>query len=525
MNKLSQKEITGQLFHLSKEAVKTLVLESKCGLVDSIKNYKRTSSIDITTSGNFSPLLCIYRKSSPNYIHSKNYNGFDEESFKKDIHPITNALMTTSILNLTNYYSRFKDADEKLYSYSKIYKKLAKEQLKFYSINLRNSEGIFIEKRNLSENNHKGFNLTDKNNKLKFSDQATMMVAYNLYSLLFPEEEFSEDYNKFSLEILQMLNEFKEKIYECSFDEICKILTSINIFYSNSKNIDAKILIIDLTDFLINKFDEKDYFSDSLDYTCLFSINLTLSFKHTQMITFSEKAKEITNKLNTLYDEDKGVFLKLSSKKEIKYSCFDVSFYFLNIFLYSKEFNKYSENKNMISTLYRRYFLNSELVTSWPEAPTLDDAERYKGLTLNSSDMLDENFFRMPTTLTPKNLGVAPIFRKSISYSKKKDSFSTSKSSFDSFRNMYIYQLIIFLFKDDFMNEINLITENTPNMCDTYNSELSPGNCKHCESNIYKDYTSKNLPEDVTNIEQLTDINNDLNTTEDTENILDLENN
>ncbi|MBE6055046.1 MAG: hypothetical protein E7212_14310, partial [Clostridium sartagoforme] len=110
MNKLSYKEINGQLFHLSKEAIRTLVLESKCGLVDSVKNYKKlSSSIDITTSTNFSPLLCIYRKSSPNYIHSKNYNGFDEESFKKDISPTTNALLTTSILNLSTYYSRFKD--------------------------------------------------------------------------------------------------------------------------------------------------------------------------------------------------------------------------------------------------------------------------------------------------------------------------------------------------------------------------------------------------------------------------------
>ena len=41
MNKLSYKEINGQLFHLSKEAIRTLVLESKCGLVDSTKNYKK----------------------------------------------------------------------------------------------------------------------------------------------------------------------------------------------------------------------------------------------------------------------------------------------------------------------------------------------------------------------------------------------------------------------------------------------------------------------------------------------------
>ena len=181
MNKLSPKEINGQLFHLSKEAIRTLVLESKCGVVDSIKNYKKTSStIDITTTSNFSPLLCMYRKSSPNYIHSKNYNGFDEDSFRKDISPLTNALMTANIINLSTYYSRFKDADEKIYTYSKVYKQLAKEQLKFYSEHLRNPEGVFIEKRNLAENNYKGFNLTDKSNKFKFSDQAFMMVSYNL---------------------------------------------------------------------------------------------------------------------------------------------------------------------------------------------------------------------------------------------------------------------------------------------------------------------------------------------------------
>ena len=317
MNKLSYKEINGQLFHLSKEAIRTLVLESKCGLVDSTKNYKKlSSSIDITTSTNFSPLLCIYRKSSPNYIHSKNYNGFDEESFKKEISPTANALLTTSILNLSTYYSRFKDIDEKLYSYSKVYKKLSKRQLEFYSINLRNNEGVFIEKKNLSENNYKGFNLVEKNNKFKFSDQAFMMFAYNLYSILYPEDKLSSDYNNFSIEILNTLIEFKENIYECSFEEICKILTAINMFYSNSKNNDAKVLIIDLTDFLINKFDEKDYYVDSLDFTSLFAINLMLSFKHTQMITFNEKAKDILKKLLSLYDDEKSIFLKLSSKKD-----------------------------------------------------------------------------------------------------------------------------------------------------------------------------------------------------------------
>ena len=60
MNSLRQEEINSQLFYLSKEAVKTIVLESKCGLVSSIKNFKNLSpSFDINTMNNFSPLLCV----------------------------------------------------------------------------------------------------------------------------------------------------------------------------------------------------------------------------------------------------------------------------------------------------------------------------------------------------------------------------------------------------------------------------------------------------------------------------------
>lgn len=459
MNSLSQKEISGQLFYLSKEAIRTLVLESKCGLVSSIKSYKRmSSSIDITTLNSFSPLLCIYKKSSPNYIHSKNSNGFDEDTFKKDINPTTNALMTLNVLELISYYRHFENVDKGNYSLSQIYKKLAKDQLEFYSINLRNAEGVFVEKKNISENNYKGFNLVDKSKKFKFSDQAFMMIAYYSYATKFPEESISEDYKKFSLEILQMLVDFKEKLYECSFEELCKVLTAINIFYKYSNNLDCKMLIVDLTDFLINKFDEKDYYVDALDFTSLLSINLILSYKHTGIITFSDKATEILNRLTDLYDDDKEIFLKLSGKKELKYSCFDIVFYFLAFNMYANTFNNYNEYKHMLSALYKKYFINSGLIPTWPTAPTLDDYERYRGLTLNSSDMLDESLFRMPSLPSPNSIGVAPIFNKTMNYVKKKDTFSISGSSFDSYKNMFIFYMLILVFKDDFMNEVTLNT-------------------------------------------------------------------
>ena len=166
MNSLSQEEINAQLFYLSKEAVKTIVLESKCGLVSSIKNFKNLSpSFDINTMNNFSPLLCVYRKASPNFIHSKNSNGFDEDSFKKEINPSTNALMTLCLLELLDYYRCFENIERSTYSIYEIYNSLTKEQLQFYSENLRNSEGVFADKKNMFENNSKNYNLVDKDKK------------------------------------------------------------------------------------------------------------------------------------------------------------------------------------------------------------------------------------------------------------------------------------------------------------------------------------------------------------------------
>lgn len=473
MNSLSEKEINGQLFYLSKEAVKTIVLNSRCGLVSQIKKYnKSSSSIDITTNSNFSPLLCVYRKASPTFIHSKNSNGFDEETFKKEINPSTNALMSLCLLELLDYYRNFENIDKNIYSINEIYKNLAKDQLDFYSTNLRNREGVFVDKKNILENNSKNFNLVDKDKKFKFSDQSFMMIAYYLYSIKNPNDESSGLYKEFSEQILRMFCDFKDQVYDCSLDEICKVLLSLNVLYSyNDNNNELKDLIIDLTDYAMCKFDEKDYYIDSLDTASLCSIVLTLSYKHTKIIPFSDKTTEIINRLYTLYDEDKGAFYKLSSKKEIKYSCFDITFYILAFITYQDTVNNSNEYRMMISTIYKKFIINSGLITSWPEAPTLDDYERYRGFSLNSNDMVDESYFRMPNIPTPDSTGVAPIFNKYITYNKRKDSFSIGKNTFDSYRNFLNFFLLIHLFKDEYMNELRLLEDSNIAISESPKSE------------------------------------------------------
>lgn len=501
MNSLSRHDICGQLFFLSKEAIKTIALNSKCGIQSSFRFSKKSSSTnDISILNNFSPLICLYRKSSPVFIHSKTSHGFDESSFKKEINPSTNALMTLSLLELANYYSHYKKGSRNVISLEKPYNFLAKEQLNFYSEHLRNAEGVFVEKKNISEGNSKGYNLVEKDKKFNFSDQAFMMNAYFLFSLYNPEDEVSNDYKNFSLQILDMFFDFKEALYNVSFDEGCKILMAFNIFYEFSNKEKCRDLIIDLSDFLINKLDEKDYFVSSLDSCCILATTLNSSFKHTNIIAFKEKSDEMINKLEGLYDGDKGIFLKLTDKKDIKYSSLDICFYFLAMLINYRDNDNSIEAKNMISSLYKKYFINSGIISSWPEAPTLDEVERYRNLSLHSDDMLDEIFFRMPNLPSPESNGIAPIFGKSITYSRKKDTFTRSKDTFDSNKNMLIFYSFIHYLKDDVLSEMNFKDE--LNLAINLSRNDDEERIENNDLNEVEDLDNLNIIDETNNIEE-----------------------
>ena len=478
MNSLSQKEISGQLFYLSKESVKTLVLNSKCGLIiPPVRTSKKSSINDISTLNNFSPLLCLYRKASPMFIHNKTSHGFDESTFKKEISPTTNALMTLCILELSKYYSHFTEGNRNINSLENAYKYLAKEQLQFYSEHLRNAEGLFVPKKNISDGNSKGYELVDKDNKFKFSDQAFMMDAYLLYSIYNPSDDACEDYKIFSYEILQVFKEYKDSLYDLSFTESIEIFLALNVFYKYSNSLIARELILDLGDYLVNKFQEKDYYIDSLDDCALFAICLMEAYKHTDIISFKETAKEINEKLLSLYDNDKNIFLKISDKKDIKYSCTEINFYLISLILYSEETDKTNDLKPIVSGIFKRFYVNGGLLSSWPEAPTLDEVERYKRLSLRVDDMMDESYFRMSVLPTPKSTGLAPIFVKNLEYSKKKDNLSNGRVTFDSNKNMTNFFLIIYLFRNSVEDtmELNLPLEEQEGLNNSLRNSSSSG--------------------------------------------------
>ncbi|WP_024613917.1 hypothetical protein [Clostridium sp. Ade.TY] len=494
MNSLSQCEICGQLFHLSKEAVKLLALNSKCGYTLSSRSAKKIASTkDISILSKFSPVLCLYKKSSPIFMHNKTSNGFDSSSFKREVIPTTNALLTMSLLELSDYYS-FLSKDSNDYQLAKGYRQLAHEQLDFYYDNLRNNEGIFISKKSLFEASSKESNLVDKNRKFAFSDQAFMMNAYYLYSKYEDDDKVKSDYKEFSNQILQMFLDYKEALYNLSFDEGIKTLLAFNIYYKNSKNENIIPLIIDLSEFMSNKFDEKNYYVESLDNPALLAINLMYSYEHTNLVTFKDKYCEIMDKLLSLYDEDNNVIENLTSKKEIKYTSFDICFYLLSIIMYSNASDTLREYNPTISKIYKKYILNSSIITSWPDAPDLDNEERYINFSTLSKDMLDETFFRMPNLPSLSTTGMAPIFLKNTVYSRKKEEFKTSdKKTFDSYKNMFLFYMFIDFFKDDFFRKLNLLDTDVDNLNETDNNII---NTTDNSLNLSDDSNSEDLNED-----------------------------
>lgn len=474
MNSLSKENIYGQLFHLSKEAIKTIALSSRCGITTSFRASKKNHPTkDISTLSNFSPLLCVYKKSSPSFIRNKETLGFDENTFKKTINPHTNALFTLSLLELSDYYSNYTRICENIPNMAKPYYLLTKKQLEFFSNNLRNYEGVFIERKNIGDNSVKECKIIDTDKGFKFSDQAFMMNAYFLFSMYYRNDPISNEYEDFSYQILDMFINSKEELYNISFEEGCLLLLCFNALYDYKQNEDCKNLIIDLSDLMISKYDSKDYISSDITNSSLLALNLLEAYKHTDIIYFKDKGEEIVNSLENIYEPSNYIFTKTSNKKEIKYSADEICFYFLALLRYNPNTSNIS-HKNIITSIYKNLIINSGIILNWPKAPTLDEAERYRKLSMRSADMIEESFFRADNIIDT-NPKLANVFNKYITYSRKKKSFSSSKQSFDSEKNMLIFFYIIHYFRNYYSTQMGFLEDakedNSYNTSDIINSE------------------------------------------------------
>lgn len=114
-----------------------------------------------------------------------------------------------------------------------------------------------------------------------------------------------------------------------------------------------------------------------------------------------------------------------------------------------KEDDKHSVG-SPLSSFFKTYIVESGIIDSWPKEPALDDIERYKNFSMESGDLLSEQNFKIQSIKTPEESLMLPVFLKEISYSKKKNCFSKSKTSFNTSENMFFFFLFIYLFSPNY---------------------------------------------------------------------------
>lgn len=446
INTLNKNNIKNQFFYLSKESLKDIVFDSKCGIYIPVQDLKSKSfsKIDINTINLNSPLLCIYKKADAKLKSEDGALIWNENKVKKEITISSNAFMTLSLLELADYYSNFKNIDDTKYVLKSLYLKLCKEQLEFYASYFRNKDGLFVDKKDLTDPMNQEFNFEDKNNKFKFSDQALMMAAYYKYST-YDKSKHEDEYKRFALDILNMFIQYKEEIYNVSFEELNKICFALNIFYKYSGLEQCENLLLDFSDLLIEQYNTKPsvIINAKLDYSCMLFINCMLLYNNTLLLKFKDTCDGLYEKLTKLYESNKGIFLKESTDKEVNYACDELLLYMYSLILYS-DFNNIEDDSYMLQDIFKHQILDSGIVLSWPDSPPLDNTEHYRNFSLKSEDLLQDEDFRMPTVPTPENNELASIFIKNVAYNKRKETFKQSKLSFDSSKNMFIFFLTIF---------------------------------------------------------------------------------
>lgn len=445
MNKLTVEQINSQLFHLSKESIKSIVLNSKFGIVADSKNfdYSIPYTNDINTTNKISPLLCVYKKASCKLKNKNDKNIWNENKFKKDINISSNAFMTLCILELLDYYKQFKTLDKTKYNYYKIYSQLAKEQLEFYGAYLRNDEGVFIDKKDSTDPITEKLKLKDKNASFSFSDQAILMNAFYKCSKYLDAEE-REEYEKFSYDIFKMFKDYKHELYEVPKQDLNKLCLYITLFYQYTLDPEVKTLALDIFDwFLENHVRGNLTEFNTIENLSLLYCNSTILYNCTNLYNLKEISDEVYGILRKYYNDNTGMLYKSSQDNEISYQASELLLYF-SVMFSKNNINEFEDDD--LLELYKNHIVNSGIVCRWPEAPTLGDVERYRNYEEKSENLLDEQFFKLPSGIGDNSNEYTPGFLKTVYFNKSKSVFKQKKFIFDSRKNFNLFYMIIYCY-------------------------------------------------------------------------------
>jgi len=309
---------------------------------------------DFNFINGLTPIKAVYSKTalslSQNDGFEKNttlpFEPIDKE-FEKRLVPKNQGLLILNEINLSKLLynksiirrNQESSYEEKLIAM--ILLDLAINQATFCHNYLRNADGLFVEKSNLSSNLDK-LDLEESDGKIDWEDQVYILYAYALlYQVLntpsfkrYFDSDMANLFKNYALDLLNILEHHEYEIIELETANLSSFISSfieaLDILDNERKYLSFALSLCDelyarekQKGFMLSHRHAKEAASLASHFKSIEA--LTNGFRYTNFNLFLNASEEIYNNLNSVWDNNLGLF-SLDEKDDIKYSSKSISY-------------------------------------------------------------------------------------------------------------------------------------------------------------------------------------------------------
>lgn len=413
---------------------------------------------------NVTILRSIYKKGDPHYSNTyngndKDYRNFmwDDSSFKKIITPAAQAYLIMDEIMLAKYFHKCMDDEYKIsenhsekLTTSLLLINSAIVQVQFASDYLRNSDGLFVSKTDLSQNSYGDPYLEEVDGLPTVSDQALVLKALSMLSdslmddklPLFKDNSDALSVKKYADEIFQVFLDSPDEIFNSKTRDLCNVISSSIQYYALSQNKDA---VFDYITRLALELESRVDMSGNLtrfpfenkltsNSSCFTAIKALMeAYKFTGIYKFLNTSITLYKKLNLLWDPVNNLYL-LDNEDKYKYTLRDIGSVISGLNALRLFAN--DDYKNDAGSKLLRFFNSavnsSKLVqSSMPPPPDRDFESFFNCLRSGSESVAYGDFCNVDIPQALES-GIAPVFAKKFTFSPKKRKFDINSCSFYS---------------------------------------------------------------------------------------------
>ncbi len=439
-----------QLFNFSKESLKQIFLNSKCGEIINGKEFKdKPSNSDLTGTKNIYPLSCVYKKAKPKIKTENNVFHWKEDKIKKEIDILSNSYMSLSLLTLAEYYNEIIKNEKKRHSIVKFYVSCVKCQLNYYTNNFRNELGLFVDKYVNTGNKNKkegdGIHTFESIDKpFDFAAQAYLMICFLKCSQMLKDTSpYKIPFLNFSNEIQKMFLSFKKDMFQCKPRKLVELMNSFQIYLEIKP--DAPDEFLNLSMELFEILSEKISISSLETYDKILLYNVFSKFKSHFLNNDSYFDIEKINLISEYIWEFEYIFSNPNFESTELASSKDLISY--QIYL-SKT------NKQKSINFYTNTLLPCKIFSCFPNIPKRYEGEKYFQFEHKEEFSIPDKFLKPSSYKTMDETNLTPIIYKNTNFSYEKLKFSKSKDKFDASINMKLIFFILSNLKDTIIKTI-----------------------------------------------------------------------